>query len=1066
MINPLKLLLIEDNPSDVILMREVLKEHFKDFDLKTIDTEEELKKEIQKGYDLIISDYFLPNFNGLKALEVRNSMNPSVPLIICTSSMDEITAVECMKAGADDYVLKEDIKKLGRIIAHTLENKQIENEKRKMELVQSVIFEIAEAALFSNDLHKSLGQVHTSIGKLMNVSNFFVALYREKTDTFDFPYFKDEQHDPQQFTAMEGNRSFTSYVWRTGKPLFATVDVQEELYEKGEVFRNGNPAQVWIGVPLKTENGVIGVMAVQNYDDPDSLQRKDLQILIHISAQLANAIERKELSDRLKENEEKFRKAFETTPDSICIVDKFTGNFLEFNDGFLKITGYKREEIQNGGVTVPQILINPEKINYGVDKVKKLGVVKNEEVLIKTKSGRAIPILVSASLMELNNKDYFLIVSKNIEEIKNTEELLRKSEEDLKTVINATPDIIQFKDGQGKWVTANNAALKFFNVDEEHCIGLSDLELAEQNKEYKNVFLECAESDIATWESGKLTRRNEIVPQANGRPRVFDIIKVPLFFEDGSRKSILVYARDITRQKEMESTLIDREKNYRILFEDSPLGIFTAKPDGTILEANSELLEILGSPSKEKTKEINILKFKPLVENGYSELFLKSCETGEIVKSELKYTSKWGKTNWLSSQIVPLRNEKGKIEKIYTVIEDITERKNTEGDLILAKERAEESDHLKSEFLANLSHEIRTPMNGIIGFSSLLEEAKISEPSSRNYIKIVINSATQLLRIIDDILEISKLETQQVALHPRQVNINDLLQECFALFDLRAKEKMLSLHLDKGLDDEEAEVIIDDSKLHKILDNLIENALKFTHKGFIKIGYEVKGEFLEFYVQDTGVGINPVSQDLIFERFSQEEKELSRKVGGLGLGLSIAKANAVLLGGDIRVESEKGKGATFFISVPFNPVFPEKVNTEPSENKSRNQTESHIKTILIVEDEEVNYQYTEYLLKHMEFKFRLLHAIDGRQAIELFEKTPGIVLILMDIKIPIINGLDVTREIKKMNQEIPVIAQTAYVKPEDKQMAIEAGCDEFISKPFKRKEFYEVIKKFLPTSPN
>lgn len=1058
---PLKILLIEDNPADVILLKEKLKEYFSGIELKTIVLEKELLKEIHLGYDLIISDFFLPKFNGLKALEIRNHEQPSLPLIICTSSMDEKTAVDCMKAGADDYVLKEDLKKIGRVIDHVLENKNIEKEKRKMEIAQSVIFEIAEAALFTNDLHKSLGKVHTSIRKLIDVSNFYVALYREGSDTFDFPYFKDAHDKPRQFTNLDRSRGITGYVYRTGKPLFANNEVQQDLVNKGEIEIIGHPAPIWIGVPLKTKKGVIGVMAVQNYEDRDALHKEDLKLLIHISTQLANAIERKELSNRLKENEEKYRKAFETSPDAICIVDKQKGNFMEFNDGFLKITGFKREEVLHEGLTVEKVLVHPETLDYGAEKIKELGFVRGEEVFIKTKSGKEIPILVSASMMELNNRDYYLIVSKNIEEIKKAEELLRKSEEDLKTVINATPDIIQFKDGQGRWIKANNAALEFFHLDEEHCLGLSDWELASQSKRFKEVFIECARSDNKTWEAKELTRTNEIIPLADGSSVTFDVIKVPLFYEDGSRKSIVVYSRDINRQKEMESSLIDREKNYRVLFENSPLGIFTAKPDGKILEANHELLDILGSPSIEATRKINILKFQPLIENGYAEKFIKSCKTGEIVKVELEYTTKLDEAKWLLSQIVPLRNDAGKIEKIYTVIEDISERKKTEEDLILAKERAEESDHLKSEFLANLSHEIRTPMNGIIGFASLLEEENISTASSKNYLKIVINSASQLLRIIDDILEISKLQTHQVTLRPRQVNINDVLQEIFVVFDMKAREKKLALYLDKTLDDEAAEITIDDSKLHKIIDNLLENALKFTHEGFIKMGYNVKGNQLEFYIKDTGIGINPISQEVIFERFSQEEKEMSRKVGGLGLGLSIAKANAELLGGTISVESEKGKGATFFIRIPFDPVYPEKVKAFTSQDKIDDNPNGDTKTILIVEDEEINYQYIEFLLKHMDFKFKILHAIDGKQAMDMFHSTKNIDLILMDIKVPIINGHDVTREIKKVNPDIPVIAQTAYATPEDKIKAKKAGCDDFISKPFQKSEFYALIDKFL-----
>lgn len=1059
---PLKILLIEDNRMDIILLKEALDKDFRGFKMKTIVTEKELIEEIQKEYDIVISDYFLPTFSGMKALKIRNRENPSLPLVICTSSMDENTAVECMKAGADDYVLKTDLNRMGRVISHIQENKRIENEKKKMERAQSVIFEVAEATLFTNDLQKSLAQVHVSIGKLMDVSNFYVALYRKETDTFDFPYFKDAHDKPKQFSSQDTSRGLTGYVLRTGKPLYATEKVQQELAEKGETIVIGHSAPIWIGVPLKTENGIIGVMAVQNYEDADALKEEDLQLLSHISTQLANAIERRELSELLKENEEKFRKAFETTPDALSIVDKYTGNFLEVNDGFLEISGYNREEILSGKVKVADLLVDQEQISAGVKSVDERGSLKNEEVLIRTKSGKILPALISASLMELNGRKYYLVVSKNIEDIKKTEALLRKSEGDLKTLINATPDLIQFKDGEGRWITANNAALDFFRQDEEHCIGQSDVELSLKSKRFKDVFLKCAESDNETWKKEEMTRTNEIIPQPDGSEKAFDIIKVPLYNEDGSRQSILVYARDITHQKEMESTLIDREKNYRILFENSPLGIFTAKPDGTILEANEELLHILGSPSIEATKEINILKFQPLVNNGYSNKFLRSCKTGETVKVELEYTSKWGKTKWLSSQIVPLKNDQGETEKIYTVIEDISERKSVEKDLIQAKERAEESDHLKSEFLANLSHEIRTPMNGIIGFASLLEGGELSEASGKNYIKIIINSANQLLRVIDDILEISKLETHQVALHPREVNVNDLLEGCFAVFDLKAREKKLPFYLEKTLDGEMAEIIVDDNKLLKIFDNLIENALKFTHEGYIKMGYALKGMLLEFYIKDTGIGISPENKELIFERFSQEEKEMSRKVGGLGLGLSIAKANVELLGGTIGVESEKGKGAVFYVAIPFHPAHPEKLSLNKFIMKNQNkENASDVTVVLIVEDEEINYQYIEFLLKHMKKKLKLLRAIDGKQAVDLCKSNPKIDLVLMDIKIPVMSGLEATKIIKKMNQDLPVVAQTAYATPDDREKAMEAGCDDFISKPFERDEFYKLVKRYL-----
>ncbi|MEN8249193.1 MAG: ATP-binding protein [Bacteroidota bacterium] len=251
------------------------------------------------------------------------------------------------------------------------------------------------------------------------------------------------------------------------------------------------------------------------------------------------------------------------------------------------------------------------------------------------------------------------------------------------------------------------------------------------------------------------------------------------------------------------------------------------------------------------------------------------------------------------------------------IVLDTTEKKEIEQELINAKEKAEESDRLKSEFFDNMSHEVRTPLNGILGFSNFLKKPNVTDEQRVEYINIIQNSGHQLLQIIDDILEISKLGSNQTALLEEEVNVNDLLQELFSVFELKSIKNNIPLILKKGLPDTNSIIITDKTKLNRIVSNLLENAFKFTSDGYIEFGYKLEEGKLAIYVKDTGIGIRPEKQNIIFERFSQEEKELSQKVGGLGLGLSIAKEHAKLLGGSIRLNSEKGKGSTFYVTIPF-----------------------------------------------------------------------------------------------------------------------------------------------------
>ncbi|MBQ4822759.1 transporter substrate-binding domain-containing protein [Aquimarina sp. MMG016] len=429
--------------------------------------------------------------------------------------------------------------------------------------------------------------------------------------------------------------------------------------------------------------------------------------------------------------------------------------------------------------------------------------------------------------------------------------------------------------------------------------------------------------------------------------------------------------------------------------------------------------------------------------------------------------------NWLYQEIVPFYKKISFWITLTIVILSLTiviillNRylkyliKEKTAELVIAKEHAEESNRLKTAFIHNISHEVRTPMNGIIGFSELLNDPNLSREQQTEYTEIIMSSSNQLIRIIDDIIEISRLQTNQVKVNPTETNISELISDITSRFEKAAKEKNITLQLTNDLTNDQSTILIDKNKVDKILHNLIDNAIKFTNEGKIEISCHPENEKLKIPIQDTGIGINNKDQELIFKNFSQSEKEVTKSYDGLGLGLSIAKKNAELLGGNISFTSKIDEGSTFTLTIPYFPIIdPNKANKNLSSESTSNEPIKQV--ILIAEDGEVNYLFLKTVLMKMQgYKFVIHRAENGKKAVDLCNENPEIDLVLMDIKMPIMDGYSATKKIKKMRPDLPVIAQTAYSTAEDIQRALEAGCDDFVAKPVDRKILKPMLKKYF-----
>ena len=382
-------------------------------------------------------------------------------------------------------------------------------------------------------------------------------------------------------------------------------------------------------------------------------------------------------------------------------------------------------------------------------------------------------------------------------------------------------------------------------------------------------------------------------------------------------------------------------------------------------------------------------------------------------------------------------------------------------DLAIAIEKAEESERTKNILLANISREIRTSMNAIIGFSELLNIGNLDFDKRKYYVKTIRNQGTLLLKFIDDITELIKLESGKVKIAKVRCNLNMLLKEI--LLYAGQQKKVLNkeaLDIKLELPDKSGLVVFTDpGRLQQVIANLISNSLKYTEKGYIEFGHmpPVDGK-IEFFVRDTGVGLAKEKQKNIFSRFPDEELD-SIKFEGAGLGLTLSKYLVKLLGGKIWVESELGRGSVFCFTIPYEQALPDHHEYAAAGEEVYPEFKWKDKVILVVEDDVVNFRFVEAILHDSEAQ--ILHAVNGNQAVELCRSISKIDLVLMDIKMPEMDGLEATRQIRQFNKKIPIIAQTAFFMEIDPEKCMAMGCNDCVTKPIDIKEFLEKINGFL-----
>ncbi len=822
---------------------------------------------------------------------------------------------------------------------------------------------------------------------------------------------------------IENNADGIVIVDTEGTVLYVNP-AAEKLFGRSKDDFLGYP----FGIPVSTDK-TTDTLTVKNGNLYFDVEMRIVKVVWHkkpaYQLSIRDITERKLSEKALKASEEKCKVIFDNANDGMILVDLETRKFFMCNASCALMLGYQQEEFPNLEIAD----IHPaEDLPFIYEQI---GIFsrgekgKRSDIRFRRKNGDIFSTDLSPTLITFAGKNYLLMIFRDITERKQSEDALRESEEKFKSITENSADAIFIADQNGKYIYTNKAVTTMLGFSSEEIRSKTIIDLAPENKvdEYLGIF-----KDLLV--KGKIFTEIELL-KSDSTYISTDLNAVLL-----PNGMVYCSCRDISERKIAEKEIQSVAK----FPSENPNPVIRLDSNGIILyanEASEKLLQNWGCTVGDTAPEF------------WCNTTAKDLLTGHENEIEVKYGQQF-----YSFYVVPIKNE----GYVNLYARDITKRKQGEIELYEALDKAEESDLLKTAFLHNISHEIRTPLNAIVGFSGLLSNPDLP-PEKRKYFAEIINqSSDQLLSIISDIVSIASIEAGQEKIQENEININLVCKLLNEQFIHKASEKAVTLRLQNIFADDKAIIITDATKLTQILTNLIGNALKFTPQGYVSFGYALKDNQLEFYVEDSGIGIPLDMQEVIFNRFRQVENNATREFGGSGLGLSISKAYVEMLGGKMWLTSEVNKGSVFYFTIPYKRVVPKELPDIPLINGLSFEIKKPI-TVLIAEDEDSNFILLEELLSDVELN--LVRAVNGIEAVELCKLNPHIDLVLMDIKMPEMNGYKATIQIKKLRPDLPIIAQTAYSTEHDRSKALACGCSDFISKPIKRELLLSKINEQL-----
>ena len=916
--------------------------------------------------------------------------------------------------------------------------------------------------------------------------------------------------DPQTCYELK-NTGFWGEAVRQRKPLL------ENNFSSDNDLKKGYPAghveiKRYLTVPVFIENKIVAVAGVANkqdeYTETDMLHLQILMDSIWKIVELKQALPlrdhqllKEKFKERLDISEKRYADIVELMTHGLAIHEAIYDEagrmvdyrFLDMNKSFEIVTGLKRENII--GKRVLEVL--PQTESYWIERYD--DVVQSGKSIHFEDFSKELNKYYEVVAFR-NNTDQFTVIVNDITERKKNEQYQQiqyniahvcASTSDFRKMFSVTETELKKVLHQSEFLfrSYNKEKEEFTIFFDEHTIDHETEALSAKQvlaglvvEEGKTVNLRRQEIEelIST---GKYDLKGELPQNWAGvavkvADQIIGVLVARTFAEGEDYSGSTIDLLEIVGSQlslyltrlEIEKALKKHESLFKLIVDQVADNITVISLDLRITFCSPSILKMRGYTVEEvlthKMEDIFTPgSLKTLMDHFHKEMLIEAGQGADPNRSlvlELQEYHKNGSLIWAEVTISFLRDENQKAIGFVVISRDITEKRKVLQELFHAKEKAEESDRLKTAFLANMSHEVRTPMNGILGFMELLKNPTLTYDKQLQIIEVVENSGRRLLNLLSDLIDISRIESGQLDLEYNDIDVEEELHKLALLYSREAIAKGISIKLD--IEEEQERVLLktDKDKFISIICNLLNNAIKFTNEGSVTFGYTIHKEELRFYVRDTGIGVPTDKQDIIFERFIQADDSFTRGYEGAGLGLSISKAYVEMLGGKIWVESAGENGALFQFTHPLiTEDYARNTNTSAFRTKDhaiKSDFRPALK-VLVAEDDRVSSHYISIIIKDFISEMTIVES--GLEAVEFIKANPDYDLVLMDIKMIGMDGLEATRKIRQFNDKIVIIAQTAYALSGDRESTLEAGCNDYMSKPISKSTIISKLKKYF-----